>query len=1076
MSIPNHEQRAQRLDHYFEEVNATILCRQDPESGLFPASTDVNGHGDYTDAWVRDNVYSIQAVWGLWLGYHKLGHNPERTEQLAGSVTRLMRGLLFSMLKQAHKVERFKYTQNPMDALHAKYATDSGDVVVDDDKWGHLQLDATSIYLLMLAQMTRSGLRLIESVDEVNFVQNLVWYIGRGYRTPDYGIWERGNKINNGHVEINASSVAMVKAALQAMRGVNLLGEEDGQTGVIHVIADEIARCRTALENLLPRESLSKEVDAACLSAIGYPAFAVEKESIVKKTRDRILDKLAGPYGCKRFLLDGHQTVLEDHNRLHYEQGELRNFANIESEWPLFYTFLYLDALFARDEAKSREYRERLDRLRVEKDGYWLLPELYFVENEHIEAEKANPGSQPRQPNNNVPLVWAQSLYTLGCLVGEGVIDVEDLDPTLAHRRIGSKRNSPVVVGLLAENEGVRDQLKAQGLFSEAVDELEPVRVLPPLELSRVFSMIGQNRSLGLTGRPQRRPRSLATAQLYHLNGENCVFLPQFQNRDTFYLASDSRLLSEKVKAELKYVSRHWDQPDLPLMMVYVTESMMQTRDAPAVTDLIQELMKGDCNGVPVKTGPLLELLDQVGVERIDELNDYHVPEGLQLSRRQPKQWLPFDRNRSQPVLPSIMALLEPEETLPARLDRLQATGNLYEQIDILADLAEAEGMEFEPGIAPRVTVKVLLEEVYRKAGDAQLWSVIRKAAGVLGKYWGGLEEAVAEMLARQRIVVVGRAYTDQGTIQAPLSNKETLKLIDLNCGQDRREAILNQEILVILSVIMRGEPALFKDMMTIRPGHLAMLIMGQLAADKGLEPDQAFEELASLSPYDIQSRIRSILSSYSAEVGRLFSTESLHARNEQTAIHSVQLEEPAEAADPGDARNWLQWREQQGVVPRLPESFYQNLWDLLKQCRGIVLGDRFDSRTRLESDSIINQMTAGEPQFAHLVERLLNHIKSPSYRQMTIEALLGLMAFAQANPDIELYDYVIVEVVISHAVRLNWISQYPAQADNYNQFRSQAWQAFYQSSPLQAKAWILESVTYLLKVGVGAEREEESA
>jgi phosphorylase kinase alpha/beta subunit len=40
-----------------------------------------------------------------------------------------------------------------VDALHAKYDTHTGDIVVGDHEWGHLQLDATSLYLLMLAQM-----------------------------------------------------------------------------------------------------------------------------------------------------------------------------------------------------------------------------------------------------------------------------------------------------------------------------------------------------------------------------------------------------------------------------------------------------------------------------------------------------------------------------------------------------------------------------------------------------------------------------------------------------------------------------------------------------------------------------------------------------------------------------------------------------------------------------------------------------------------------------------------------------------------------------------------------------------
>src|SRR5690606_10948882 len=130
-----------------------------------------------------------------------------------------MRGLLQSMMRQANKVEAFKHSLNNIDALHAKYDTTTGLPVVADNAWGHLQIDAASLYLLMLAQMTCSRLRIVCTLDEVAFVQNLVYYISTAYRTPDYGIWERGNKINNGRTEINASSVGMAKAALQALDG-----------------------------------------------------------------------------------------------------------------------------------------------------------------------------------------------------------------------------------------------------------------------------------------------------------------------------------------------------------------------------------------------------------------------------------------------------------------------------------------------------------------------------------------------------------------------------------------------------------------------------------------------------------------------------------------------------------------------------------------------------------------------------------------------------------------------------------------------------------------------------------------
>ncbi len=55
---------------------------------------------------------------------------------------------------------------------------------------------------------------------QVAFIQNLVFYIECAYVTPDYGIWERGDKSNQSIVELNASSIGMAKAALEAMNKV----------------------------------------------------------------------------------------------------------------------------------------------------------------------------------------------------------------------------------------------------------------------------------------------------------------------------------------------------------------------------------------------------------------------------------------------------------------------------------------------------------------------------------------------------------------------------------------------------------------------------------------------------------------------------------------------------------------------------------------------------------------------------------------------------------------------------------------------------------------------------------------
>ena len=239
-----------KLDAYYQQVKSVILDKQHPVSGLLPASTAITIHGNYQDAWVRDNVYSILAVWGLALAYRNVDSDNGREYELQQRTVKLMRALLRSMMAQSSKVEAFKTSRHPIDSLHAKYDTATGDSVVGDAEWGHLQIDATSVFLLTLTQMIASGLDVIWSDEEVCFIQNLVYYIERAYRTPDFGIWERGAKSNSGSVELNASSLGMAKAALEALSGFNLYGAKGSLSSVIHVIPDTVSYTHLTLPTI----------------------------------------------------------------------------------------------------------------------------------------------------------------------------------------------------------------------------------------------------------------------------------------------------------------------------------------------------------------------------------------------------------------------------------------------------------------------------------------------------------------------------------------------------------------------------------------------------------------------------------------------------------------------------------------------------------------------------------------------------------------------------------------------------------------------------------------------------------
>ena len=165
---------------------------------------------------------------------------------------------------------------------------------------------------------------------------------------------------------------------------------------MIHVIPDEISKCSAVLETMLPRGSHSKETDAGILTITGYPGFAVKKEKLAEETLQFLLEKLSGKYGLKRFLRDGYKTSRENTSKLHYESWELRQFENIECEWPMFLCYLSINYIFSGKWEEARQISSQIDELRVPSEDLGVLPELYQVPEESVAEEALSPGSVER--------------------------------------------------------------------------------------------------------------------------------------------------------------------------------------------------------------------------------------------------------------------------------------------------------------------------------------------------------------------------------------------------------------------------------------------------------------------------------------------------------------------------------------------------------------------------------------------------------------------------------------------------------------------------------------------------------
>ncbi|XP_023124144.2 phosphorylase b kinase regulatory subunit alpha, liver isoform isoform X3 [Amphiprion ocellaris] len=595
-----------RLDGYARLVQETILCHQNPVTGLLPASTQKK------DAWVRDNVYSVLAVWGLGMAYRKNADRDEdkaKAYELEQSVVKLMQGLLQCMMRQVAKVEKFKHTQSTKDCLHAKYDTPTCATVVRDDQWGHLQVDATSIYLLMLAQMTASGLRIISNMDEVAFIQNLVFYIEAAYKVADYGMWERGDKTNQGIPELNGSSVGMAKAALEAIDELDLFGAHGGPKSVIHVLPDEVEHCQSILCSMLPRASTSKEIDAGLLSVISFPAFAVEDADLVAITKSEIISKLQGRYGCCRFIRDGYRCPKEDPSRLHYDPAELKLFENIECEWPVFWTYLILDGIFAGDLVQVQEYREALEGILIRgKNGIKLVPELYSVPREKVEEEYSNPHTVDRVAMGQLPHMWGQSLYILGCLLAEGFLAPGEIDPLNRRFSTNFKPDVVVQVCVLAESEEIQEMLGDLGITVQTMSEVLPIRVLPARILSHVYVRLGNCKKLNLSGRPYRHIGVLGTSKFYEIRDRFYIFTPQFLDQHHFYLALDNQMIVEMLRTELAYLSSCWRMTGRPTLTFPITRSMLvEEGDAidPCILATLRKLQDGYFAGARVQMSDL---------------------------------------------------------------------------------------------------------------------------------------------------------------------------------------------------------------------------------------------------------------------------------------------------------------------------------------------------------------------------------------------------------------------------------------------------------------------------------------
>ena len=267
------------------------------------------------------------------------------------------------------------------------------------------------------------------------------------------------------------------------------------------------------------------------------------------------------------------------------------------------------------------------------------------------------------------------------------------------------------------------------------------------------------------------------------------------------------------------------------------------------------------------------------------------------------------------------------------------------------------------------------------------------------------------------------------------------------------------------LGYLMRHEPALFTNILTLRTWYFVQLLVGMIARESGVSIAEGYEKLLTFAPHEIYNRLRKILRSFSLETRELLSQENLHA----TGTPDLQLLHEEHSIDLSGVGDWGEWREQMGMISRLSPRFYKDVWHMLQQCNGLVIGEKYNVRSRIGSELTL-ESTAGEQNFALRIDALLQGISAPDYRQLNVEAIEALVKIFKKNPAFRIEDDLILDVLIGHAVRISWEKEHGE--GNYNEQRGAAWKAFYKRSPKETETAFIEAFASLLIPG----RQEEEA
>ncbi|KAF5285006.1 hypothetical protein FQR65_LT02318 [Abscondita terminalis] len=209
------------------------------------------------------------------------------------------------------------------------------------------------------------------------------------------------------------------------------------------------------------------------------------------------------------------------------------------------------------------------------------------------------------------------------------------------NRRLCSEKKPDVVVQvvILAEDNKIRDKLAEHDVVVQTIAEVSPIEVQPAKVLSHLYTYLGRNKKLGLSGRKSRDVGILSTSKLYSLGDKVFAFTPQNFDMDEYYTSHDSGLLADKFTTNLAFLTMNWRHMlGRPIITLLASIHHLENGKIPlAMITTMKKLKSGYINGTRVTLGNLSDFLSTSCITNLSFLGNQEegLPDKLNTQVRQ---------------------------------------------------------------------------------------------------------------------------------------------------------------------------------------------------------------------------------------------------------------------------------------------------------------------------------------------------------------------------------------------------------------------------------------------------------